>query len=444
MIENLLKKASLIKTPSLKGVSNIVQSCGVDDILLLPVNSLEQQSDLLSKNLVPNFNGLLVSPFSPKQDLNHLKLPKEEVLALEEPLIEFFYPLSKRLPKIIGVTGTNGKTSVCWLVTELANLCGKNSLYAGTPGVYYNRHLGPEKVLTTTPSYLSFRRLLHTYPDTEVVALEISSHALEQGRSKKIELDLGAWTNFTQDHLDYHGTMENYFNAKLKIFDLVKDGSVIVHSSEKDLLKSLREREVIQARPLPKNDLTGPFVTGFPRVNLELAYSVVERMGLVLTKDLLDRVTLPPGRFQVIHKSGKDFIVDYAHTPDALESVLKQIKQTYPDKKVCTVFGCGGDRDKKKRPIMAKAAETSSDIVIVTSDNPRSEKPEEIIDDTVKGLSGNSYFREVDREKAIELANKKTDDSWVILIAGKGHENYQEINGVRHSFDDAQVVRELK
>lgn len=443
MIEKILKEANLISTPSLKGVSNVIQACSKDDVLLLPVNTEKQQEDLIEKNLPKDFQGLLVSPFKTTRKINHLLKDKEQIKALEVLLTDEFYPLPKSLPQIIGVTGTNGKTSVCWLTAELAREAGKKALYAGTPGVFLNGVEQEEKVLTTTPSYLSIRKLLSKYPDIDLLAIEVSSHALDQKRIEGIGLDVAVWTNFTQDHLDFHKTMENYFKAKLKIRDYAKNKKMIVHPAEKDLINKLNPEYCIEAKSLSDNELPSAFRTGFPRLNLELAVESIKSCGFKTQSEHLQRICLPPGRFQIITKNKKDFIVDYAHTSDALRSVLLQVRESYPQKKILTVFGCGGDRDRTKRPLMAAAAEEGSDYVVVTSDNPRTEDPKKIIDDISEGFKEKSYTVEMDRRKAIELSDIKTNSDWVIVIAGKGHETYQEVDGVRHPFDDTEVVKGL-
>lgn len=443
MIDQLIKDANIVETPTIKGVSNVIQACTESDVLLLPVNSFEQQEDLIAKNLPKDFKGLLISPFKTNKKINQIVKSKEEIKEIEKELTEEFYPLPKNLPKIVGVTGTNGKTSVCWLTAELARENGKKALYAGTPGVFLNGTPMPEKVLTTTPSYLSFRKLISTYSDIDLITIEVSSHALEQKRVEGIHLDVAVWTNFTQDHLDFHKTMENYFNAKLKIINYTKGNDLIVHPCEKELVEKLGSNNYALAEVVSDELLPSVFKTGFPRLNLELAITAFKNCDFDLKNLNLDSISLPPGRFQVLEKNGKTFIVDYAHTSDALKSVLAQVRDSYPDKEILTVFGCGGDRDRKKRPLMAAAAEEGSDFVIVTSDNPRTEDPNQIIEDILKGLRKNDHSVEVDRKKAIELSNSKTDGDWVIVIAGKGHETYQEVNGIRHPFDDTEVVRGL-
>ncbi len=448
MINSLLKEAKINKSVDLQGLTNVIQECGLNDVLLMPCRSEDQLNSLLNENLPKGFRGLLISPYIPKMDVNYLIKSKDEIKDLENKLIDYFYPIKgKQTPKVVGVTGTNGKTSVSWIVAEICRLNGKSALYAGTPGVFVDGRKMSEQVLTTTPSYMSLRKLLFKYgEDVDLVAIEVSSHALDQNRLSELELDVGGWTNFTQDHLDYHESMTNYFEAKKKIFKIVRNELVYVPEDSSELLAKLKNDGAIKAKTIGTyEDLIIPevFKSGFPKNNLELALALYCQSFGDLENKKLTELTLPPGRFQIINQFEKVFIVDYAHTPDALESVIKQVRESYPDKKVMTVFGCGGNRDSSKRPMMGEVAIEMSDKVVVTSDNPRNEKPMDIIKDITGNLDPINFEIEVDREKAITLANSLTDSSWVVLIAGKGHEAYQEIEGRRYDFDDVQVIKGL-
>lgn len=448
MINSLLKKSILINEPNLTGITNVIQDCDVNDVLVMHCKSENQLNDLIETHLPDDFQGLLICPFSPRKKINYLVKNIDDLKTVEEGLINHFYPIPNNiLPKIIGVTGTNGKTSVCWLLAEVCRLNNKSSLYAGTPGVYLNGTKMENTVLTTTPSYMSLRKLVFQYGSSiDLICIEVSSHALVQKRLGKLKLEAGGWTNFTQDHLDYHGSMEEYFEAKRKIFDLVIGKKIYIPKGDENLRKKLKDTSAVIAKTIEeyKNLLVSEvFKKGFPKFNLELALSLYEEVfGDFENKDLKG-LTLPPGRFQIVLKNDKVFIVDYAHTPDALGSVLEQVKFTYPRKKILTVFGCGGNRDKSKRPLMREAASRLSDLVIITSDNPRFEDPNEIIEDIMVGSLSGETLVEVDREKAIRLSNTLTDSNWVILVAGKGHEAYQEIMGVRHDFDDVKKIKGL-
>lgn len=441
MIKSILNSIDLT---AYTGVTNVVQNVEEKDILLLPCSSEEQLNDLLDKNLKENFFGLLVSPFKPKRDVKSLQLEKAEIKELEEHLINHYYPLQAEV-KYIGVTGTNGKTSVCWMFSEIGKALGKQILYMGTPGVFLSGKPQSEKILTTTPSYLDLRKLSHRYKTKfDAIVLEVSSHALAQERLKDITLTSGAWTNFTQDHLDFHKTMEEYFEAKKKIISLTKSKKII--TPQNSTLSGKLGSSTVAAISLDEifSEIPPIFSSGFTRENLEVALSLFENTFNEVPKGLnLSDVSLPPGRFQVVSHKNKDFIVDYAHTPDALVSLLSHVKEIYSGFEVITVFGCGGDRDKTKRPQMGKAAESGSDKIIVTSDNPRSEEPLAIIQDVLKGVGPDALF-EVERKKAIQKAFDIAGEKSVIVVAGKGHEDYQEINGVRHKMSDFDLIGEVE
>lgn len=432
-----------IEVDRYNGVTNVIQNCGQNNILLLPCSSSSQLEDLLEKNLPLNFKGLIVSTFKSKRKLDQLILDREEIKKLEIELIDHFYPIQREFP-LIGVTGTNGKTSVCWLCSEIARLLGKRILYMGTPGAYIAGEKMSESILTTTPSYLDLRRLCFIYDGKfDGVALEVSSHALAQERLKQFTLDAAAWTNFTQDHLDFHKTMEEYFIAKKKIIKLCAT-PVFIPSSEVSLKNKLGENAIFAKDLKARFSKIPPvYQSGFTRANLEVALSLSEKaLGLAVNEIDLDKLTLPPGRFQEVQHKNRVFIIDYAHTPDALKSLLDHIRHIYPQKEIITVFGCGGDRDRAKRPLMGQAAFEGSDKIIVTSDNPRTENPQVIIQDIISSL-GSDVFTEVDRRLAVKKAFEVSHENSIIVVAGKGHEDYQEINGIRHKQSDESLIREL-
>ncbi len=425
------------------GVSNVIQTVGEREILLLPCKGNDQQNDLLKKYLPSNFKGMIVSPFPLSSTYDHTLLPLGEIKELETELINYFYPLEKEVA-FFGVTGTNGKTSVAWLISEILRCNGINALYMGTPGVFLAGKKQDREVLTTTPSYLDIRKALYYYGQKiEAISLELSSHALEQGRLKDLKFDVVAWTNFSQDHLDFHKTMENYFEAKAKILDVSKEKKIIVPKEQSSLVAKLKDRAMVVetslegSYPVPK-----VFEKGFARENFAVALEMAKTVFSLKTPMNMKGIVAPPGRMQVLEKEKAVFVVDYAHTPDAIEKAIRQLREIYRDYKVCTVFGCGGDRDKSKRPLMGKAASAFSDSIIITSDNPRTEDPMDIINDIIPGVVSD-YEVEVDRRKAIEKSYENVLGKTVILIAGKGHENYQDINGVRHAFDDCEIVRKL-
>lgn len=455
MINRWFPNASIVSPFEPSGISNVIQAAQRTDILFVRAKSEDQLNSLLEKNLPSDFKGLIVSPFRPSQNsLNFSIKTLSEMQKIEDSLIEEFYPRASKFPKVIGITGTNGKTSSCWFCMEIGKAMGVKVLYMGTIGVFLNGDKQKEKILTTTPSYLDLRKLIHKFSSrVDVIALEVSSHALSQSRLRGVSFDSIAWTNFTQDHLDFHGTMESYFEAKLELTKLATEKTIIVPSCEQQA--SLRERigksfDVTPTKSLNEycKNVGNQFDHGFMRDNLEVALTCMLQVSGTSDQSIdLSNVTSPPGRLQAWEDQGITFVVDYAHTPDALEKLLCEVRRIYTEELILTVFGCGGDRDKRKRPLMGKVAKEKSDVVFVTSDNPRSENPEAIIDDIDDGSGG--FIRESDRRlaisKAIDFAKSKLKEGKkpIVLIAGKGDEDYQEINGVRYPFSDEQVAKEL-
>ena len=436
MISQRYPEAHILKDFKATGVNNILQSVGDHEILFVKAKSQDQLQTLIKNYLPSSFEGLIVSPFE-CEGLNSLNMSAEEMDTELLSLIEEFYPLDKVLPKIFGVTGTNGKTSVCWFFSELMKSVNKKVLYLGTIGTYLGGVLKEDKIITTTPSYLELRKIYHKYQnEVDYIALEVSSHALEQKRLGDITLNLGAWTNFTQDHLDFHKTMENYFQAKLKIKDITKN-SVFALAEEDKILSALGEKG--RSVSLIEN-IEGALGKGFVLKNLSLSVAVAQFIENEVKN--IESVTLPPGRFEVIEHKERFFVIDYAHTPDALEKLLDQVKETYPTQTIYYLFGCGGDRDNSKRAKMGSVADKSGVEIIVTSDNPRTEDPEIIIGHIKEGISKDVLAIE-NREEAIKVAFEKSAPKDVIVIAGKGHESYQEINNKRYDYSDQKVVRGL-
>ncbi len=359
---------------------------------------------------------------------------------------------------LVGVTGTNGKTSV---VTMVASLC--RSL--GWPAASIGTLTGAR----TTPAAPDLFRSLAASLDglsgegRPVLAMEVSSHALDQRRVEGLHFAVGAFTNLSHDHLDYHGDMESYFAAKARLFEPGRCESSVVWVDDPygARLAGMASGEVI---PVGRSDagevrlgldgsrfvwrgidVASPLLGSFNVDNLLVALAVVSRLGASddnLAAAVTD-LTPVPGRFDVV-RGTTTVIVDYAHTPDGLRRLLTDVRALAPTSTIVTVFGCGGDRDREKRPLMGAIAEECSDYVIVTSDNPRSEDPNAIMDDVLSGITNKSaVVREPDRRAAIAraLAVAGTDD--VVVVAGKGHESTQTIGTTVSPFDDRLVVREL-
>lgn len=368
-------------------------------------------------------------------------LTKENYEELLYQSLDFFYPLDSN-KKMIAVTGTNGKTSTVHLLSQIIQQQQKNVLSIGTLGCKNNGKVIRDDGLTT-PGVCELRRVLfECQDDYDYVVMETSSHALEQDRMHGLKFTVAGWTNLTQDHLDYHKTMEAYFESKLKILHQLATGAKLFVAN-KELFSNIKKYSsaVDFIEEDFKSEIPSELRSPFMRLNLALAVSMAKAIGV----NAIDysNLTAPPGRFQTIEHQGKVAIVDYAHTPDALENACAGVCAAYPEAKLIVVFGCGGDRDRSKRPLMAKVVEANADIIIVTSDNPRSEEPNQIINDIVAGFTTINYITEVDRRTAIAKALDILQTGDVVLVAGKGHETYQEIKGVRHPFDDFSIIKEI-
>ena len=381
---------------------------------------------------------------------------------------------SSRL-KTIGVTGTNGKTTVAWLLAQclhqLDNRCG----YLGTLGFGVDKLQGAEGM--TTPAAIELHGRLAEFADQGAThaALEVSSHALSQHRVDGVQFEAVLFTNLTRDHLDYHGDMQNYFESKASLFlahpakhRIINLDSeygyelatrcgqgVVTVSTHFDRVANGRPYVFVRSVVANKNgsDVTvttswgdGTFTLPLPgdfnvaNAAIVLAYLLMTGTSIEQASDVLQLVTAPPGRMQQISTTGSALYVDYAHTPDAIESALRALRPHCRGKLWC-VFGCGGERDAGKRPLMGGLVERLADQVIVTSDNPRNEDPKRIIDDVLAGLSNIHEATVIeDRAAAIAWAVANAGPSDVVLIAGKGHENYQEIGDERRAFSDCALA----
>ena len=385
----------------------------------------------------------------------------------------FFGDPSRKL-KLVGVTGTNGKTTIATLLYNMFRKFGHKCGLLSTVCNYIEGEAIPAD--HTTPDPIELNRLLAQMVDAgcDYAFMECSSHAIAQKRIGGLKFAGGLFTNLTRDHLDYHKTVENYRDAKKAFFDgLDKDAFAITNTDDKNgqymvqntkaqvKTYSIRSMADFKAKIIECHfegmylDINGKevgvqFIGKFNVSNLLAVYGAAIMLGKKPEDILVILSTLKSvsGRLEPIHSpEGYTAIVDYAHTPDALENVLNTINEVLNGKgKVITVCGAGGNRDKGKRPIMAQTAAKLSDKVIITSDNPRFEEPQDIINDMLAGLDNKQMKKVVsivDRKEAIRTACMMAEKGDVILIAGKGHEDYQEIKGVKHHFDDREVVREI-
>lgn len=376
--------------------------------------------------------------------------------------------------KLVGVTGTNGKTTTATLLYEMTRMMGyKTGLFSTVCNYIEDRAIPATQ---TTPDQITLNRLMKEMVDEgcEYAFMEVSSHAADQHRIDGLHFTGGIFTNLTRDHLDYHKTVDAYLKAKKRFFDLLpasafalvnvddKAGLVMVQNTKaKKYTYSLRSDadfrcSVLESRlngttlSINNRDLEVLFTGRFNAYNLLAVFGATRLLGFDIDETLVKMSMLVPvaGRFQTFESpNGYTAVVDYAHTPDALVNVLNSIREVLGSKgKIITVVGAGGNRDKGKRPIMAKEASRLSDQVILTSDNPRFEDPNEILKDMMEGLDASDRkhtLRIVDRREAIRAATQFAQKGDVVLIAGKGHENYQEICGVKHHFDDKEELLKL-
>ncbi len=389
------------------------------------------------------------------------------------PLATQFYGQPTKRMKLVGVTGTNGKTTIATLLYNVFRRFGYKVGLCSTVCNYIDGTPMPTEV--TTPDPITLNRLLGRMVDEgcEYAFMEVSSHSVAQHRIGGLEFAGGVFTNLTRDHLDYHKTFENYRDAKKAFFDgLSEEAFAITNADDKNGLimtqntkatvktYSLRQSADFKAKVVEEDfegmqlnidgrDVFVQFVGRFNVSNLLAVYAAGIMMGRRPEEMLLALSTMKPvnGRFEIIRSpQGVTAIVDYAHTPDALVNVLTTINEVLQGRGECwTVCGAGGNRDKGKRPLMAQEAVKNSDRVIITSDNPRFEDPQEIINDMLAGLTDEQKTKVlsiVDRKEAIRTACMMARPGDVILVAGKGHEDYQIVQGVKHHFDDHEVIRE--
>jgi len=385
-------------------------------------------------------------------------------------LADSFYRNPSSKIKVIGITGTNGKTTVTYLLEALLKEARSNPAVIGTVNYRYKNKIIPAK--NTTPGPLELQSLLADMLKKEVdyVAMEVSSHALDQERVKGVDFHSAIFTNLTQDHLDYHKTLAKYFQAKSKLFRNISSKSfVVVNNDDKYSvkLKKITPAKLItygiknKADVMAKNIKFDARFTEFDlcfrakiikfRIKLigrhnvynvlaAVSWGLKQGLSLKTIKSAFEKFTSVPGRLERIDsKKGFCVFVDYAHTDDALKNVLCALRQLSPEK-IITVFGCGGERDKLKRPKMGSVVNKLSDFAIVTNDNPRSEKPEDIAKDIQKGMK-NNYCVVLDRKEAIRKSLSSASAGDIILLAGKGHENYQVLKDKTIHFSDQEEVQ---
>lgn len=384
-----------------------------------------------------------------------------------------FYGNPTNKLELVGVTGTNGKTTIATLLYNMFRKMGYKCGLCSTVCNYIDGEAIPTE--HTTPDPITLNRLLGRMADEgcKYAFMEVSSHAVAQKRIGGLKFAGGIFTNLTRDHLDYHKTVENYRDAKKAFFDMLpKEAFALTNRDDKNGLfmtqntkatvktYSLQSMADFKARIIEESfegmlleingkEVSVPFIGRFNVSNLLAVFGAATMLGKDAEEILLTLSTLHPvnGRFETIRsKEGVTAIIDYAHTPDALKNVLTTINEILCGRgQAITVCGAGGNRDKGKRPLMAQEAANQSDRVIITSDNPRFEEPQDIINDMLAGLDQEQMKKVIaitDRREAIRTACMMARSGDVILIAGKGHENYQDVKGVKHHFDDHEIVKE--
>jgi UDP-N-acetylmuramoyl-L-alanyl-D-glutamate--2,6-diaminopimelate ligase len=371
--------------------------------------------------------------------------------------------------KMIAITGTNGKTTTSFLIRSILECEDKKVGLIGTQGAYIGKQYFETNLTTPDPQVL--HKLLKTMLDNKIeyVVMEASAHSLALDKLEGINFEVGVFTNFTQDHLDYFKTMDSYKKAKLKLFNNIKCGVINFDDAVGlEIAKDLKVPLVSYALNTPsdifainilKKSLSSEFVINlcdnifevkskllgeFNIYNSLAAAGAASMLGVTIKniKRGLEKLEKVPGRFNSLKLiNGATVIIDFAHTPDGIEKILTAIKQL-PFNRIITVFGCGGNRDKGKRPKMGEIAERLSDFVVVTSDNPRFENPDLILEDIEGGMASNKHICIVDRKEAIQYAINLSRKHDVIAICGKGAEEYQDINGVKSPYNDFDVVIE--
>lgn len=375
----------------------------------------------------------------------------------------YYYGNPSSKLKIVGVTGTNGKTTTATLLYKIATALGyKVGLISTVENIIVDKKRG---VTHTTPDSVTLTRLFKEMVDNgcEYVFMEVSSHSLDQNRVAGIKFTGGIFTNLTHDHLDYHKSLENYFNAKKKFFKMLPPGAFALSNVDDEhgamMLEDIKAKKYTYGfKNNPSNPsgqehhfnekLETALLGNFNEYNALGVYAATVLLGFnqEKVKEVLKKVSPPRGRFEYFTTtSDVTVVVDYAHTPDALENIFRSVKEiVQPGGRIISIFGCGGDRDPLKRRIMGKIGATLSDIAIFTSDNPRNEDPEKIINEMKTDLTVNlaKKVKSIsNRREAITESVKLAQKGDIILCAGKGHEDYQDIKGVKYHFDDMEEYK---
>ena len=397
-------------------------------------------------------------------------LVKDSRIALAQASNYFYQEPSDKL-KLIGITGTNGKTTTSYYIKSIVEHAGNMAGLVGT----ISNYIGNKEIKTslTTPESNDLNELFYKMiiEGCSYAIMEVSSHSLILKRVYGLTFSSAVFTNITSDHLDFHGNLNEYFNAKKILFDSLSEKSVVIYNADdingSQIVKDSKAKSFsygtnpgadFQIKNISYNlsgtsfiihynnndyPISTSLIGGFNAYNASAAFAtaVLEGINPGLAITGIKNTKQVPGRFEVIGKGSKKVIIDYSHTPDSLEKALSALNNIVKDQNpVYTVFGCGGDRDRTKRPVMGKIASDMSKKIFITSDNPRNENPFEIIKEIKVGINKANFEVIENREEAIRKAIEETENNSVILIAGKGHESYQEINGIRNHFSDKEIA----
>jgi UDP-N-acetylmuramoyl-L-alanyl-D-glutamate--2,6-diaminopimelate ligase len=407
---------------------------------------------------------------------NVVKILVKDTRTASPAIAANFYKNPSKKLRIVGVTGTNGKTTITYIIENIFKAAGMPAGVIGTINYRIKGRLLP--AANTTPGPLELQALFSRMLKSGVrdVVMEVSSHSLDQGRVDHILFDVGIFTNITKEHLDYHKTIKKYFNAKVKLFDKLKKGAVAVLNNDDHMVSGLKRRvknKVLTYGLNKRSDVMACDIklsmdnTSFniktPKGSFEIstgligkhnvsnilasvAVAIALKIPVGVIKNGVESFRAVPGRLELVDE-GQQFkvFVDYAHTEDALYNVLSLLREMVPDRNIITVFGCGGNRDNAKRPLMGNVACRFSDSVVITSDNPRSEDPSAIISQIESGIRGkfSNYCLVEDRREAIDKALSMAAKGDVVVIAGKGHEKYQIIKDRSMPFDDCVIARSI-
>lgn len=479
ILKDILYKVSIeaVKGSTEMPIHNIdfdSRKIGIDDVFIAIRGAVSDGHDYVKKAIDQGAIAIVCDTF-PEIIVNGITYiqVKDTNLALAYMAANYFGNPSQHL-KLIGITGTNGKTTIASLLYQLFKKAGFKVGLLSTVKIMVDEV--EHKATHTTPDSISINKYLKEMIDADVTHcfMEVSSHGIHQKRADGLYFEGGVFTNLSHDHLDYHPTFAEYRDVKKSFFDHLpktafalsniddKNGIVMLqNTSARKLTYALKSYANYKAQILEnqmsgllmkinENEVWVRLIGTFNAYNLLAIYGTAVELGLDYFEvlRLLSDLESVSGRFQFIISDQKiTAIVDYAHTPDALENVLKTINDIRTkNEQLITIVGCGGDRDKTKRPVMANIASTLSDKAIITSDNPRTENPEAIIADMEKGVEPQNFKKTIsitDRKQAIKTACQLAKPNDIILIAGKGHETYQEIYGVRYDFDDMEIVKEI-